>query len=163
MSIINKDKAAYAIQTFIMFLTIAKEGQSSDILSFKEQAIDLLTQLTSNQLDSESATMQLNTLIEKLNQFVKAPYPALMIDTTENLVKTEIVAFEHYLNLELKVNHLTIQQEAPLFNDSLRLWESIGVSLSAKEGISQFAALIEKVNGFLPENERYPLPDINQY
>ncbi len=153
---IGKKKVAYAIEAFILFLNMA---QGADFTPLREEAVILSQKLIGDDLNAASATHELNLLIENLNRVLKTPYPALMTDTDENLVKTEIVAFEHYLNQGLKANHLTVHQEAPLFQDSMRLWERIGVSLTAKEGLFQFAALVEKVNHFLPENERYPVPD----
>lgn len=166
MSILNKDKALYAVQTFIMFLNITQENHKNingALEECKEKSYDLMGKLVAGQIGPLAACGELNILIEKLNHLIKAPYPALVVDSTENLVKGEIVAFEHYLNQELMAQHLTIQQEAPLFNDSLNLWEKVGVSLTAKEGVSEFAAIVEKLNSLLPENEKYPLPDINQY
>ena len=166
MPVLSKEKALYAIQTFIMFLNITQETQkhiNGALEKSKEQTYDLMGKLVAGQIGPLAACGELNILIEKLNQLIKAPYPNLVVDSIENLVKGEIVAFEHYLNQELKANHLTIQQEAPLFNDSLNLWEKVGVSLTAKEGVSEFAALIEKLNSLLPDDEKYPLPDITQY
>lgn len=166
MTVLSKEKAAYAIQTFVMFLNITQENQkmlAGEIEKYKEQAYVLMAKLAGGEIGPLAASLQLNGLIEELNQLMKAPYPSLVADSSENLVKGEIVAFEHYLNQELKARHLTIQQEAPLFNDSLNLWEKVGVSLTAKEGVSEFAALVEKLNSLLPEKEQYPLPDITQY
>jgi hypothetical protein len=158
----NKEQISYAIETLILFLSVAKEGPLGHTLLFKEQAVALLIEFSSGKMNAELAVYQINRLIEALNQVLRAPYPLFKSDSAENLVKTEIVAFEHYLNQELKLKHLTIQQEAPLFNDSLRLWESIGVSVSIEEGVYQFTALIQKLNTLLPENEHYPIPDSDQ-
>lgn len=166
MAIINKEKVTFAIQSFLMYLNISKDSQNlkqEQVESFKEKTINLLEKLSTDQADPLSSALELNTLIETMNGFLKAPYPTLMTDTSENLVKGEIVAFEHYLNQELKANHLTVSEEAPLFNASLKLWENVGVSLSAKEGVSQFSAIVEKLNSLLPEDERYPLPEEEQY
>jgi hypothetical protein len=166
MSILNKEKAIYALQTFMSFLNIAKVTQvenAQDIENCRERTLVLLEKLLSNQLDSLSAIFQLNRLIELVNLHLRAPYPSCVTDSSESLVKGKIVAFEHYLNQELKAHHLTIQEEAPLFNDSLHLWEKVGVSLTAQEGVSQFALLIEKLNRLLPQEEHYPLPDATQY
>jgi hypothetical protein len=166
MTVLSKEKASYAIQTFIMFLNITKENQPAliaDIEGLQEQAYLLLEKIVGGQLGPLTASLQLNGLIEKLNLLITAPYPSVLTDSSENLVKGGIVAFEHYLNQELKAHHITVQQEAPLFNDSLNLWEKVGVSLTAKEGASELAALVEKLNSLLPDNEKYPLPDINQY
>lgn len=159
----GREKVIYAVQTLIMFLGVAKEGPDGNTLKFKEQAVDLLAALSTDAIDSETAIEQLNFLIARLNEVLKAPYPAFKNDSDENLVKNEIVAFEHYLNQELKVNHLTVQQEAPLFNDSLKLWESIGNSVSVQEGVSKFKTLIDKLNAYLPENEHYPAPDPDHF
>ncbi len=166
MSVLNKEKATYSISTFIMFLNIIGENQrklSQEIEKYREEAYTLLVQLTADELGPLAASLQLNQLIEKFNHLIKTPYPVLVADSAVNLVKGDIVAFEHYLNQELKANHLSLQEESLLFSDSLKLWEQVGVSLSAKEGVSEFAALIEKLNSMLPDNERYPLPDITQF
>jgi hypothetical protein len=166
MNIMNKEKAVYAIQTFMSFLNIAKVTQtenSQNMEGFREESLTLLEKLIANKMDPLTAIFQLNRLIEQVNQFLKAPYPLFVTDTTENLVRGEIVAFEHYLNQELKANHLTVQEEAPLFNDSLMLWEKVGVSLTAKEGIYEFSAIVEKLNSLLPQEEHYPLPDKKLY
>jgi len=166
MNILNKEKAIYAVQTFMIFLNVTKETQKDNMQDFelcREKTLVLLEKLIANQSDPLSTIFQLNRLIEHVNQLLKAPYPIFITDTSENLVKGEIVAFEHFLNQELKANRLTIQEEAPLFNDSLSLWEKVGVSLTAQEGASEFAALIEKLNRLLPKEEQYPLPDTSQY
>lgn len=166
MNIVTKEKATYAVQTFMTFLNIAKVTQpqnEKDIETCREQALALLEKIIGNQHDPLTAIFNLNRLIEQMNKLLRAPYPILMTDTSENLVKGEIVAFEHYLHQELKGGRLAIHDEAPLFNDSLSLWEKVGVSLSAKEGISEFAALVEKLNTLLPADEQYPLPDATQY
>jgi preprotein translocase subunit SecA len=166
MSVVNKEKATFAIQTFMMFLNITKKTQAQfqgEIEVNREQTLALLERLIANQIDPLSAIFQLNRIIDQVNKILRAPYPFFVTDTSENLIKGEIVAFEHYLNQELKAHHLTVQDEAPLFNDSLSLWEKVGVSLSAHEGAKEFAALVEKVNAFLPKEEQYPLPDISQY
>ncbi len=166
MTILNKEKAIYAVQTFMTFLNIAKETQTqhaAQIDECRERTLVLFEKLIVNQTDALGAIFQLNRLIEQINRLLKAPYPVFATDTNENVVKGEIVAFEHYLNQELKANHLTIQQEAPLFNDSLNLWEKVGVSLTAKEGASEFAALVDKLNILLPNEEKYPPPDSSQY
>lgn len=166
MGVLNKEKASFAIQSFLLFLGVSKDVRNLDhalLDEIKVKSLELLTQLQAGQQDPISSALKLNKLIEEVNLLLGAPYPSLMSDTNENLVKTEIVAFEHYLKQELKANHLSVQQEAPLFNDSLRLWEKVGVSLSAKEGVCEFSALIEKLNQMLPEEEHYPLPDENQF
>src|ERR1700722_17188076 len=161
---LNKEQALYAIQTFLMFLNIAKvtDSQSGfDIQKYKDQVLQLLENLSSEQLDPSEAILQLNSLVKQVNQWLRAPYPIFLMDTSESLVKGKIVAFEHYLNQELKANHLTLQEESPLFNESLTLWDKVGVSLSAKEGVSELANLIEKLNRLLPHEEHYPIPDKN--
>jgi len=166
MHVMNKEKAIYAIQTFMIFLNIAKVTQNQNVVDMeeiREKSLTLLEKLMTHQIDPLTSIFQLNRLIEQANQLLKAPYPLSTADSSENLVKGEIVAFEHYLNQELKAQHLSLQDEVPLFNDSLILWEKVGISLTAKEGVCKFAALVEKLNSLLPREEHYPLPDENQY
>ena len=73
--------------------------------------------LQKEQIESKQAVMKLNQIIENLNANIRTPYPLFITDSFEDQLKGEVIAFEHYLNQELKANHLTIQQEAPLFND----------------------------------------------
>jgi len=125
----------------------------------EEKCLDLLEGLATEKIEGAKGALDLNALIEKMNQSLLAPYPSLPTDNLENFVKGEIVAFEHYLNQELKANHLTVQEEAPLFNESLTLWEQVGTQLSPQDGVSGFSAIIEKLNQLLPEEERYPYPE----
>jgi hypothetical protein len=163
LGILTKEKACYVIQTFIMFLNVTRKALSDhqeEIDKNKDLALQLLENVSQEKLGPLQATLELNALIGKMNFFLKAPYPQVTADTEENLVKGEIVAFEHYLNQELKANHLTLKQEAPIFNDSLRLWEKIGVTLDAREGAFELAHLVKKTNQMLPLEEQYPLPDL---
>lgn len=166
MSLVNRERITFSIQTFLLFLNAAKQSKSLKVEQaegLREEALLLLESLENEKVDQEEIVRQFNALITKMNGFLSAPYPPFMTDTLENMVKGEIVAFEHYLNQELKANHLTVQQEAPLFNDSLHLWEQIGSSLSPKEGVLGLFVIVEKLNRMLPETERYPFPDENLY
>lgn len=163
MSLVNREKIMYGIQAFLLFLNIAEQSKSlkkEQVEAFREETILLLEKLTE---ECDEVAIQFNKIIATMNDSLSAPYPAFATDSLENMVKGEIVAFEHYLNQELKASHLTVEQEAPLFNDSLHLWEQVGLTLSPKEGIEEWAIIVEKLNGMLPENERYPSPDEEQY
>ena len=161
--IIQAKNVIYHIEALIMFLNISKDAKTLS-QNFVDKTIERCMQLIDNaKKDPMQAANQLNKLIDEMNQALSAPYPQLMTDTVENYVKSEIAAFEHFLNQELKANRLTIQQEAPLFNHSLHLWESIGISMSPAEGISEFSMLIGQVNALLPDEQKYPFPDLTQY
>ena len=149
-----------------MFLDLTKYSKSLTsecVEKARAECLQLLEKLTSQEVESLGGAVRLNEIVEEVNKSLAAPYPFFMTDTAVNFVKGEIVAFEHYLNQELKAKHLNAQQEAPLFNDSLRLWEQVGTSLSAREGVAGFGALIEKLNRMLPEEEHYPFLDENQF
>src|SRR5262249_24102108 len=109
--------------------------------------------------DLNQSVQNLNKLIDEMNLYLRAPYPTFASDTLENFVKNEIVAFEHFLWSELKANHLTVQQEAPLFNDSLHLWEKVGTGMTPKEALMELSTIVARANKLLPESERYPFPD----
>jgi hypothetical protein len=162
MSFLSRGKVIYSIQALLLFLNISKESKSlseNEAVELREQCLDLLELLGAEKITESKGVFELNTIIGRMNQSLSAPYPILQTDSVENFVKTEIVAFEHYLNQELKANHLTIHDEAPLFNQSLILWEQVGTNLSAQEGSSQLSLLIEKLNKIVPEDERYPDPE----
>lgn len=162
MDFLSRERVSHSIQALLLFLNISKEAKSlgAELAhSIRERCLDLLGELAAGQIDGAKGTLTLNALIEEMNATLAAPYPTLPTDTFENYVKGEIVAFEHYLNQELKAKHLTVQQEAPLFNMSLTLWEQVGTSLTAQQGASELSALVEKLNTFLPESERYPNPE----
>ncbi len=166
MSFLNTEKVSYGIQALLIFLNISKEAKSlkhAEVESFRTELLNLLEVLGAGKVSCEGVAKELNHLIEKINHSLTAPYPLLMTDTPESFVKSEIAAFEYYLNQELKANHLTVQQEAPLFNDSLKLWRKCGVSLSAKEGMKELYSIVEKTNRIVPEEKKYPLPDTEQY
>lgn len=166
MGFLNVEKVSYGIQALLIFLNISKEAKSlkqTEVETFRAELLDLMQVLSSGKVSCEGVAKDLNDIIEKMNQSLTAPYPLLMTDTPESFVKSEIAAFEHFLNQELKANHLTVQQEAPLFNDSLKLWEKVGVSLTAKEGMKELYSIVEKTNKIVPEEEKYPLPDAEQY
>lgn len=160
---LNSEKVNYHIQSLLMFLNIAKDAKTlaADFVENTKQEVLQIFSEASN--DAEAAVFELNRLIEKMNAHLTAPYPILMTDTMENLVKGEIAAFEHFLNQELKANHLSLPDEASLFNDSLHLWEKIGVSLTPHEGIVELGKFVQKVNYLLPDEEKYPFPDADQY
>ncbi|MCC5831811.1 MAG: hypothetical protein JJU12_02065 [Chlamydiales bacterium] len=162
MSFLNREKVIYSIQALLLFLNISKETNSlseREVEEFRRASLDLMELLGAEKITGGKGAFELNTLINKMNQSLSAPYPRLQTDSIENFVKGEVVAFEHYLNQELKANHLTIHQEAPLFNQSLMLWEQIGTNLSAQEGSSELSLLVEKLNKLLPEEEQYPSPE----
>lgn len=162
MSFLNQEKVIHSIQALLLYLNLAGESKTlgaEEIEGVKAKCLDLLQNLSTNQLDPVSGVQALNKIIEQMNGSLRAPYPYIPIDSIENFVKGEIVAFEHYLNQELKTDHLTIHEEAPLFNESLTLWEQVGVSLSAEDGISGLSELIKKLNRFLPNDEHYPKPE----
>ncbi|MFZ0565384.1 MAG: hypothetical protein WAM28_04290 [Chlamydiales bacterium] len=166
MSFLSVEKVTYALEALLMFLNISKESQSlppESAEQIRKRSLELLQKLGAGEVDSLVAAKELNEIVEQMNQSLKAPYPFLMTDSAEEFVKGEIVAFEHYLSQELRAHHLNAHQEASLFNDSLRLWEQVGIDLSAREGISEFNAIIEKLNRLLPEEEHYPTPDEEQY
>lgn len=162
MSFLSREKVIYSIQALLLFLNISKESRSlseHEAERFRNECLDLMEQLSAEKITGSKGAFELNTLIGKMNQSLSAPYPTLQTDSVENFVKGEIVAFEHYLNQELKANHLTVHDEAPLFNQSLVLWEQVGTKLSAEEGASELSVLVEKLNKLLPEEEQYPNPE----
>ncbi len=165
MDVLSKDQVSYALQAFVLFLNISKGVRSIDqslVEECRQAALDLMEKLLLDKQDSASCCAEFNELIAKINHSLTVPYPTLVNGTSETFIKTEILAFEHYLKQELQANHLSVQDEAPLFNDSVKLWEKIGASLSAKEGTIEFSGLIKKLNQIVPKEERYPLPDENQ-
>lgn len=162
MSFLSREKVIHSIQALLLFLNISKEAKSlgeNVVEELRTNCLDLMEQLATEQMTGSKGAFELNTLIGKMNQSLSAPYPSLQTDSVESFVKGEVVAFEHYLNQELKAKHLTVHDEAPLFNESLILWEQIGTQLSAQEGASELSVLIEKLNSLLPEDERYPPPE----
>jgi len=162
MSFLSREKVTYSIQALLLFLNISKEASSlndQEVEDIREKCLDLMESLSSEKIEGVRGALALNALIEQMNHSLSAPYPSLPTDNLENFVKGEIVAFEHYLNQELKANHLTVQEEAPIFNESLTLWEQVGSRLSAQDGVSELSALVEKLNLLLPEEERYPNPE----
>jgi hypothetical protein len=162
MSFLSREKVIYSIQALLLFLNISKEAKSlsnKEAEDLRAECLHLMELLGAEKITGRKGAFELNTLIGKMNQSLSAPYPCLQTDSLENFVKGEIVAFEHYLNQELKANHLTVHEEAPLFNQSLILWEQIGTNLTAQEGSSELSMLVEKLNKLLPEEERYPDPE----
>ncbi|MEZ5314760.1 MAG: hypothetical protein R3E91_00895 [Chlamydiales bacterium] len=161
MGFLNCEKVAYSIQALLLFLNLSKE---SDLLENKKveearlQCLDLINQLEMQKITANKGAFEVNRLIEILNQSLAIPYPIVEIDSLDSFLRGEIVAFEYYLNQELRVNHLTIQDETSLFHDSLTLWEQVGKKISAQEGILQFSLIVEQLNQLLPEQEHYPNP-----
>ncbi len=151
MSFLSREKVSHSIQALLLFADISKQ---SDVV--RAPCVELMEKLESETITPSKGAFELNTLIEKMNHSLGAPYPLMQTDSAENFVKGEVVAFERYLNQGLKVNQLTIQDEAPLFDESLTLWEQIGTKLSAEEATSKLKSLIEKLNQLLPDDEYYP-------
>ncbi len=156
---LNEEKVSYAIQVFLLFLNVAQENKSishEEMEKFREEAITISTHLQLKEVDISEALSKFNALVERMNSFLKTPYPTLLLDSPENFVKGEILAFEYYLHQELKANYLTVQQEKPLFNDALQLWEKIGTTLSLQQGLSEFSQIVKKHNSYLPDKSKYP-------
>lgn len=162
MNFLSPERVSHSIQALLLFLNISKESQSievQEIEDIRSQCLDLLEGLAVGKIDATKGAITLNEIIEHMNHSLSAPYPSIPTDNLENFVKGEIVAFEHYLNQELKAHHITIQEEGPLFNASVTLWEQVGTRLSAQDSTAELCALVEKLNTLLPEDEQYPFPE----
>ena len=168
-STMEKEHIAFAVQTLMTVAGAALSSHSLEgdfVKGVHQRGKELLKQINEKKIDAPSAISEVKKLILDLNKslpFDHAKFPPFATDYLENQVKNNVVAFELFLNHKLKAGLLTLEQENPLFADSLIIWRDVGGKLSAKEAIAQLAKLINKANSYLSEAEKFPLPDGSKY
>jgi hypothetical protein len=168
-STMEKEHIAFALQSLMTVASAALGSQSLSGECVKEvhqRGRDLLKSMEEKKIEPNRAVSELKKLIVELNKglpFGQAQFPPFATDYLENQVKNNAVAFELFLNHKLKAGLLTLEQENPLFADSLLIWRDVGGKLNPKEGMVQLAKLIHKANSYLPDSEKFPMPDGSKY
>jgi hypothetical protein len=167
----KQTQVSYAIQVLMMFVKAALNSKTLPpqfVKMVREKCLVLLEKLQTDQIESSLATKELRKITNELNQVLSGekehiPYPTFAEGPVENQVKSNIMAFELFLNHKLQAGELTLDQEGPLFSKAVILWNGVGQALSSKEAMSTLVRLIHKMNGYLPHREKYPVPDDTQY
>lgn len=155
-----------AIQALLLFSGRSVENgilSKTHAEELKENCIELLEKLTRRLITTEEAAYELNQWIDDMNKSFKektqAPYPFLATKNAEMHMRSEVIAFEHYLNQQLLANRLPLQIETALFHEAYIVWKEVGVTLTPKQGAKNLAQIIQKLNASLNMKEHYPMPD----
>lgn len=159
MSFLTYQNITSSIQAFILFLKRSQQAQllkREDVENATDQCMKIIAGMDTKELSPEMGALEFNNCVDRVNQLLISPYPVIATDSIENFTKHEILAFEHYLNQELRLNNLNLQDETALFNESVALWELVGDRVTPDDGLAELSLLIGRLNGFLPENQRYP-------
>lgn len=143
----------FVIQSLMVFLEGAlKRGKlKKDFV--ERQKKKCLELLKSEEIEG------INQIIEEVNKALPAkdvPYPLYDVSAPVYEVQGQIFAFQYFLRNKLEEKRIKLDQQMPLFRHATRLWAHAGDTVPPNNGIKEFAKLIEKTNGYLPENERYP-------
>lgn len=160
---------SFAVQALLSFAHAAvgsKTLSSDKVQELNQKSSTLLDKIQEGKIDPTKACIEVKKIIQEINANLPkghAPYPTIASDVLEKQVKNNVIAFEFFLNHKLKTNELTLEQESPLFSDSLILWRDVGEKLTAREGMHQLLRLIAKANSYLSEDKRFPIPDPAKY
>lgn len=161
----------YAISALMMFSSaaLASKTLSAQFVKItREKCLVLLEKLHTQDSDLKAITKELSKIISELNRTMsldelQVPYPTFVATSLEQQVKSHIMAFELFLNHKLKGRALSLEQEEPLFAKTVLLWNGVGIQLTPRDAMTNLARLIHKLNGYLSENEKFPVPDDTQY
>lgn len=166
----NQHQVRFALQAMLRFAGVVKKNRVLPLETAKrieEHSLTLMAQLEREERSAESIAEELNRLITVLNQALPAApmgakFPAFNQEDPSLQVKSEVVAFELYLNQLLRGGYLPLKEEGPLFEEALVLWRDLGLLLSPKQGMQKLSELIAKLNKVQSEDD-YPSPDTNAY
>ncbi len=166
MEQLKSEKVIASIQRFLLFLDLSEQSKTlgiKEVRKHHKHAIDILEELSAKKIDAAKAGEQFNDLVKKVNKYLPlAPYPQVDTRSMNDLVRSDIVAFEHFVNQEMNAGHLPLQQETELFNKAMGIWDDVGVD-DTQDSVARFSRLVKKANALLPENEHYPIPDMKEY
>lgn len=165
----KKGQIAFAAQALIQFVGLTQKSHALPLATahkVRDDALYILEKLQSGDLPVEMAVSALNAAIAEMNKSLtkeNVAYPTYQPNAPMFEVKNDIVAFEYALDQGMMGGHLDVKQQQPLFREAVLLWRDTGLALPVKEAVSKFRQLVVKYNDFLPEKERYPTPDENNY
>lgn len=167
-------QALWGMNVFLLFL---KYAETSGLLteSYRQEIEGKITSFLEKENNTPAAdyVKELNSEIDLLNKAVlkkgsyNSSFPQFSLaskDFKESAVLDQIDMIERTLSEAAKANVIEWSTEGSFFNDILKLFSNVEKrGVTPEEAMAKLVVELEKINKCLPEEYRFPLPDLNAY
>ncbi len=162
----------YAIESMLMYIYAVSSNKivsKAYAKSLSEKGIKLLELLEKEKIELAAAEERLNGIVEELNSKLPAvplfsAYPTFYLSNEPIQVTYQIIAFQQFLNQELRNGKVNLKDETPIFDETVQLWrKALTPRIPPKEAMRELSQLIRRGNDLLPQELQYPIPDPTYY